>query len=68
MAVIVFAGSDQVTEAQAIISILSMWLKEMPDVETPRPAKARFVYGSNGVARLIVEVEPAPPAPLVDEK
>jgi hypothetical protein len=59
MAVIVFSGTDQVTEAQAIISILSMWLKEMPDVETPRPAKARFVYGSNGgVARLIVDLEP----------
>jgi hypothetical protein len=58
MAVIVFAGSDQVTEAQAIISILSLWLREMPECPSPRPATAKFIYGTNGVARLVVELEP----------
>jgi hypothetical protein len=58
MAVLVFTGSDQVVEAQALISILTMWLKEMPECPSPRPATAKFVYGSLGVSRLIVEVEP----------
>jgi hypothetical protein len=57
MAVVVFSGSDQQAEAKAVIATLSMWLRELPD-QPPRPAKARFVYGTSGVARLIVEVEP----------
>lgn len=59
MAVVVFSGTDQQAEAQAVIATLSMWLRELPE-QPPRPAKARFIYGSNGVARLIVEVEPPP--------
>lgn len=58
MATVIFSGDPQ-AEAQALIAICSMWLRELPD-QPPRPASARFVYGSNGVARLVVEVDPAP--------
>lgn len=55
MAVIVFSGTEQQAEAQAIIATLTMWLRELPE-QPARPAKGHFVYGSNGVARLIVEL------------
>lgn len=58
MAIVVFSGSDQQAEAQAVIATLTMWLRELPE-RPPRPASAKFIYGSNGVARLVVEVEPA---------
>lgn len=60
MAIVVFSGSDQQAEAQAVIATLTMWLRELPE-QQPRPASAKFVYGTGGVARLVVEVEPAPP-------
>jgi hypothetical protein len=57
MAVIVFSGSDQQAEAMALISVLSGWLRQMPD-QTPRAASAKFIYGSLGVSRLEVTLEP----------
>lgn len=57
MAVLVF-GSEQVAEAQALISVLSLWLREVEPTQPARPAKAKFIYGSNGVARLVIDLEP----------
>ena len=63
MATITFSSTDPQIEAQALRAVLDWWLRELPVNESPRPASAKFVY-VDGLVRLEVNVEPAPP---VDE-
>lgn len=58
MATVTFASTDPQAEIQALIAVLGMWLKELPE-QTPRPARARYSYADNGGVTLVVEVEEA---------
>ena len=57
MATITFSSTDPVPEIQAISAVLNWWSRELPG-QPPRPASGRFVYGTDGTVRLIVDVEP----------
>jgi hypothetical protein len=48
-----FSGADPVSEAYALVEILSQWLVEQKPEQPIRPATARFKYGADGSLRTV---------------
>lgn len=48
---------DQIAEARATVTALSLWLKEMPPLEKASPAGISFEYDGPNLVAIVVSLD-----------